>query len=122
MATRDTRMIAESIIQRWETSPEMRKRGLLEMARILVSPTATNREKTSAFKAILAAEAQNQADEQHADDRMDEGRNRILDLLGRSGPSQSPIIVEPGGKRIADKGDQQPSQRKPNRKNKGRRD
>lgn len=76
-------MIAKSIVQRWDTSPEMRKRGLVEMAKILVSPTATSREKTAAFKAILAAEAQNQTDEHKVIDVRVATRHDKLDAIAR---------------------------------------
>lgn len=85
-------MIAKSIVQRWDTSPEMRKRGLVEMARILVSPTATNREKTSAFKAILAAEAQNQADEHKVIDvRVSTRHDQLLGIAADLGIEVSDI-------------------------------
>jgi hypothetical protein len=60
---RDTRLIERAIRQRWPV-PEGCRQALIErQIKIATNPKSAPREATIAFKAILSAEAQNQADE-----------------------------------------------------------
>jgi hypothetical protein len=117
---RDARMIKKAMEQRWPIDAEKRKAVVERLTKILNDPQSTAREATAAAKALMSAEAQNQADEQHHDDRMDEGRNRILDLLGREGSSAGAVVIEQRGKGIISGGDKQAPSRISATKNKGR--
>jgi hypothetical protein len=117
---RDARMIKKAMEQRWPIDAEKRKAVVERLTKILNDPQSTAREATVAAKALMSAEAQNQADEQHHDDRMDEGRNRILDLLGREGSSAGAVVIEQRGKGIISGGDKQAPSRISATKNKGR--
>ena len=94
---RDTRMMQKALEQRWPISPEYRDGIIRRMMRIIADPSSSKREATAACKALLAAEAQNQADEQHIDHRLDGDRDRILSLLdtGRSGTDR--LFLDAGG-------------------------
>jgi hypothetical protein len=117
---RDARMIKKAMEQRWPIDAKKRKAVVERLTKILNDPQSTAREATAAAKALMSAEAQNQADEQHHDDRMDEGRNRILDLLGREGSSAGAVVIEQRGKGIISGGDKQAPSRISATKNKGR--
>ena len=60
---RDTRLMAKAIMQRWDLTPEQRKQCLERLTEIVTSKAASPREATQAFRAILEAEKQNQADQ-----------------------------------------------------------
>lgn len=64
--SRDTRLIRKAIKQRWPINDEDRQALIERQVRIAKDPKASNREATSAFKSILSAESQNQADEHKA--------------------------------------------------------
>ena len=112
----------DNIDERWKISAERKRKALERQLAIACGEDddATPKDQTAAFKAILAAEGQNIADEHKQLDRMDAGRNRILALLGGSGAGSGLITIEPGGKRIADGGDKQPSQSGSDGADKGR--
>lgn len=60
---RNTRMIERAITQRWPIDPAKRPALLQRQIDIALDPNVSAREATSAFKTILEAEKQNQADE-----------------------------------------------------------
>ena len=64
----DERLKQRSIRQRWSLSPETRQKMIEEQARIATDPEAKNREKTSAFRAVISADQMNQAEELHNPD------------------------------------------------------
>jgi len=64
---RDTRMAERAIKQRWPVADEWKDALIKRLVRIAIDPATSNREATSAIKAVLAAEAQNQQDEHHAE-------------------------------------------------------
>ncbi len=101
-----TRMEARAIEQRWPVKAEYREGIIKRLMRVIADPNSSAREVTAASKAIMSAEAQNIADEHKELDRMDAGRNRILDLLTGSGAGPSIEVIEPGGKAITGGGDQ----------------
>jgi hypothetical protein len=117
---RDVRMLKKAMEQRWPIDEQKRQAVVERLTQILNDPHSTAREATAAAKALMSAEAQNQADEQHHDDRMDEGRNRILDLLGREGSTASAVVNEQRGKGIINGGDKQAPSRIAITKNKRR--
>lgn len=59
MPIRDTRILARALMQRWPINPKMREGIIGALARVLTDPNASHREKTSAAKALMAADAQN---------------------------------------------------------------
>jgi hypothetical protein len=56
-------MMERALAQRWPIKPEYRELIVKRMLRIIADPKSSPREVTSATKALLAAESQNQADE-----------------------------------------------------------
>lgn len=61
--SQDARIERMAIKKRWNI-PDKYKDALVNgQVQIAINPDSSNREKTSAFRALLAAEAQNQADE-----------------------------------------------------------
>lgn len=65
--TRDTRLLAKAIKKRWPIPDEYRESLIKRQVKIAIDPGSSPREATSAFKAIVAAERQNQEDEHHAE-------------------------------------------------------
>lgn len=94
---RDTRMMAQALEQRWPMTDTARKVIINRLLKIVANEKSSSREVTAAAKALLAAEAQNQKDEQHADNRLDASRNRILDLLEQRGSGGGHITFNGGG-------------------------
>lgn len=80
MPIRDTRLLAKALMQRWPINPKMREGIIGALARVLTDPNASHREKTSAAKALMAADAQNIEMEkmQQADEH--EYRARLVQL------------------------------------------
>lgn len=68
-------------MQRWPINPKMREGIIGALARVLTDPNASHREKTSAAKALLAAEKQNQEDEFKLIDVRIQQRNTELDAI-----------------------------------------
>ena len=67
----DARIERMAIKKRWNI-PDKYKDALVNgQVQIAINPDSSNREKTSAFRALLAAEAQNQADEVGIDTTME---------------------------------------------------
>lgn len=60
---RDTRLVERALRQRWPVPKEVRQALIDRQIAIATNPKSAPREATIAFKAILAAESQNQADE-----------------------------------------------------------
>ena len=56
-------MIARALTQRWEIKPEYRDALIRRLIKIIADPSSSPREVTAASKALIAAEAQNQADD-----------------------------------------------------------
>lgn len=76
---KDTRMIARAIKQRW-TIPEQFRDAIIARQVLIATgriEDASPREQTSAFNALLAAEAQNQADEHQGEGKRIEHRHTI---------------------------------------------
>ena len=83
MAVQETRMMAKAVCQRWPMTPEMRQEVLERLCRIVRDPVASPREVTSAAKALMSAEAQNQADEHKAVDVSLRTEHDRLDAIAR---------------------------------------
>lgn len=80
---KDDRLMARVLQQRWPTEASYRERCILRMMQILEDANSSPREKVMAFKAILAAEAQNQKDEHTA--ALQSDRNRFLEVAQQLG-------------------------------------
>ena len=119
--TQIARMEARAVEQRWPVRPDYRDALIKRNMKIILNPNSTERAVSAASKIILAAEAQNIADEQHADHtRMDAGRNRVLALLGGEGTATSPLILDGRREAVARVSNPKSPQDKPSRKTKGR--
>ena len=119
--TQIARMEARAVEQRWPVKPDYRDALIKRNMKIILNPNSTERAVSAASKIILAAEAQNIADEQHADHtRMDAGRNRVLALLGGDGSAANPLILDSRREAVTRISNPKPSQDKPGRKAEGR--
>jgi hypothetical protein len=74
-------MMARALTQRWPVSPEYKTIIVSQLMKVIADPQASPREKTSAAKALMAAEAQNQADEHKLVDVSLSTRNDRLDAI-----------------------------------------
>jgi hypothetical protein len=74
-------MMARALTQRWPLSPEYRTIIVKQLMKVIADPKASPREKTSAAKALMAAEQQNQADEHKIVDVSLSARNDRLDAI-----------------------------------------
>lgn len=63
---RDTRMLAKAIMQRWPVGEQTRNEAIGILREIAKNVSNSPRDRTSAVKALLAAEKQNQEDEHKA--------------------------------------------------------
>jgi TusA-related sulfurtransferase len=81
MSTRETRLEARAIEQRWAMSPEMRKAVINRLLKVVADPTSKKREVIAAAKALMAAEKQNQEDEHKVVDIEIQTRNAQLDSI-----------------------------------------
>lgn len=91
MPIRDTRMMARALEQRWPITDTARKAIVSRLLRIVADPNSSPREVTAASKALMEAEKQNQADEQHVDDMDDARRNRLAAIATRLGLDASAL-------------------------------
>jgi ethanolamine utilization protein EutP (predicted NTPase) len=94
MGIRDTRMIARAIEQRYPISPEFRSILVKRLINIVASKDAKNREAIAAARALLAAEAQNQADEHKVVDVSLSARNVELDRIAADLGIEPHLIVD----------------------------
>ena len=67
----DARIERMAINKRWNIPDKYKDAMVNGQVQIAINPDSSNREKTSAFRALLAAEAQNQADEVAIDTSME---------------------------------------------------
>jgi len=74
-------MMARAVEQRWPISVKNRAGIVNALLKILASDKASHREKTSAAKALMAAEKQNQEDEHKVVDVVISERNHRLDAI-----------------------------------------
>jgi hypothetical protein len=81
MPIRDTRMMAKALEQRWPISDNARRAIIGRLLKIIADPQSSAREVTAASKAILSAEAQNQADEHKIVDVSIARRHAELDAI-----------------------------------------
>jgi hypothetical protein len=92
---RDIRMMQRALEQRWPIKPEYRDAIIRKLVQVVVDPSSSARESVAAAKGLIAAEAQNQKDEQTAILHSD--RNRFLEIAQRLGLSPHTPRVSGGG-------------------------
>lgn len=110
------RLLETAVRRRWLIDTEKTARVVNESL-----DSADERIKLRAATIAVVMEGQNQKDEQHADDmRMDAGRNRILALLGGSGPEEGPVVIEHRAEEVARVSNRKSSPKQPGRKNQRR--
>ena len=93
--TSDTRLIERAIKKRWPISEEFRAAVVTQLVRILADPTSSRREKTSAARALLSAEHQNQQDEfaiAPFENRLREMEPVVIEL-----PAKRPLLTDKTG-------------------------
>jgi hypothetical protein len=73
--------MARALTQRWPVTPEYRNIIVKQLMKVIADPQSSPREKTSAAKALMAAESQNQADEHKVLDVSISTRNAELDAI-----------------------------------------
>lgn len=107
---RDTRMMARALVQRWDNDKDRRKQIMELLFQIGSDVSNSPRERTTALKAIISAEAQNQADEHKVLDIGNQhNRDRIADVIARLGinpalvfDGQSNEVIDASGDGDAD--------------------
>ena len=75
--------MAKALTQRWPMSPDIRRMVVGRLIKVMSDPQASPREITSAAKALMSAEKQNQEDEHKLVDVSIESRNIALDAIAR---------------------------------------
>jgi hypothetical protein len=79
-------MMARALTQRWPLSPEYRNIIVKQLMKVIADPQSSPREKTSAAKALMAAEQQNQADEHKlVDVRIHHKITELAEIAGEIG-------------------------------------
>lgn len=117
MGMRDTRMMAKAITDRWPLSAEYRTSIIKVLMQIALNPSCSPRERTSAAKALIAADAVNMAqskivqENQHHHERLQSeqldriaavaqqlGLTRVVDAIATERPGSDSIAnVSAGG-------------------------
>lgn len=72
-------------MEQWRVSQDDRTSLVQEMVRIVLDPSASNREKTSAFNAVASVTKQ----EEKSKNDVHESRNRFLEIAQRLGIAES---------------------------------
>ncbi len=87
---RDTRMVERALRKRWPIKEEHKEAVVTRLMMIVADRKSSNREATSAAKALLAAESQNQGDDHQAEGQivkhvgtidLNERRTQLLGIL-----------------------------------------
>ena len=89
MKRSDIQMYGQAMRQRWPISDQNRGDIITALMQVVNNPTSSERDKTSAARALMSAEAMNQSDEQAA---ALEWRDTILEFATRRG-----ITIEADG-------------------------
>ncbi len=92
MSVRDTRLMARAITERWAISPEYRTLIVQRLMRIIADPESSNREITSAARALISADLVNSKEMlleeqkvQHADRMKNERLARVSQVAQQLG-------------------------------------
>ena len=84
MKRSDIKLYEQAMRQRWPISDQNRADIINSLMKVVNNPLSSERDKTSAARALMSAESQNQSDEQHA---ALEWRNTILEYAAKRGLS-----------------------------------
>lgn len=114
----DLRLLEVASKKRWDISEDFRH-VIVQRLRSIVEE-GDDETAIKAINQVKALEAMNQKDEQHEDDKLEQGRNRVLDLLARARATDGDKLLEPGGSGVAGVIDGQPSSRTTITENQGR--
>jgi hypothetical protein len=90
--------MAKAIQQRWPIPEKVRNAVIVSMVQILQNPSSSPRERTSAAKALMAAEAQNQSDEHKVIDV--KTRDIELDAIAAELGIETSIVLDAEATRI----------------------
>ncbi len=80
----EMRMFETAMNKRWDIKNEYREAMIKRLIRTVVDPSSSARDVTAASRVLIAAEQQNQQDDQHEVDTQ-QGRNRFLDVAAGLG-------------------------------------
>lgn len=86
--------MARALEQRWPINDTARKAIIGRLLRVIADPESSTREVTAASRAILSAEAQNQADEHKLVDVSISNRNFELDEIAREIGVDLSVVVD----------------------------
>jgi len=115
---RDIRLATKAVRERWPIKDEFRNGVINALMRIIVDPAATNREKTSAAKGILAAEQQNQMDQHKVIDATIERTDYELDAIAADLGIETHLIIDATSEATLSPESDSSSQKPPKRKRK----
>ena len=108
MKRSDIRLYERAMKQRWPISDQQRGEIITALMATINNPVASERDKTSAARALMSAEQMNQSDEQHAATEFREmilnyadQRGLSIDVIGGPGPGTTGADAQ----RIADSSD-----------------
>lgn len=93
----DNRLNAKALSERWPMKPEYRKAIVQSMLMILADPNASNREKTAAARALIAADSINIKEESLLQDDEHDRRLRLLELAKRIPASELTQLASRNG-------------------------
>jgi hypothetical protein len=82
-------MQAKAIIDGWPIDDKIRNGIIGALISIIADPNTKPREKISACKAIMIAEAQNKANEQHGQRTLDTTGNRLFSIVANIDATES---------------------------------
>ena len=94
MSVRDTRMMSRALIQRWPLDAEKKAAIMEALYRVVTSDSASPREITSAAKALMSAEQQNQADEHKVVDIANSTAHDRISEIARDLGIDAALIVD----------------------------
>ena len=100
MKRSDMVLFQTAMNQRWDVSPEYKEAMVKQLMRIVMDKNSKKREVISAARALLAAEAQNQTDENMDRHEAEQAGNRFLEIaarLGIDGDTSGANARRPGG-------------------------
>lgn len=88
--------MARALQQRWPLTAEQRDRVIGMLLGVIDDPVASHREKTSAARALLSAESQNQADEHKVLDGVTDRNSQLSKIAIDLGIDPSLIVDATG--------------------------
>jgi len=99
---RDTRLWEKALRERWPIPEAMRGVIVKTLAKILIDPESSNREKTAAARALMHADAQNIEMEKMNQADEHEQRARLVEIAKHIGFSEIASLASSAGIEIAE--------------------